>query len=86
MGKILFSREDHDSILGIRRPNGTSESWYLKETGTVQLPHTLGKWNVVSEDGEFLDTQSIEDSSFPPEISEISEFTTTNRNHEPHET
>ena len=74
MGKILFSRENYDTILGIQRPNGTSQSWYLKETGEVQLLHTLGAWNVFSEKGEQLDIRSIEDSSFPPEVSEIAEF------------
>ena len=30
--------ENYDSILKMRRPNGSSASWYLKEEGKLNIP------------------------------------------------
>ena len=39
--KVPCVIEGYDSILKMRRPNGSSASWYLKETGELKFPGTL---------------------------------------------
>lgn len=43
MGKIKFSVEAYDTLLGFNRPNGTSETWNLKESNEMSMLHTLPK-------------------------------------------
>lgn len=44
--KILCSLEDWDTIFDFYRPNGSSKSWYLRETGQFDYPKTWGIWNL----------------------------------------
>lgn len=46
---INMSQEDYDTIYDGPRPNGSSKSWYLKETGKLQAPLNMGVWNFFSE-------------------------------------
>ena len=43
MDKIKFSIESYDTLLGFNRPNGTSETWNLKESNKMTMLHTLPK-------------------------------------------
>tara|TARA_R110002096_G_scaffold271719_6_gene465463 strand:+ start:146 stop:718 length:573 start_codon:yes stop_codon:yes gene_type:complete len=43
MDKIKFSIESYDTLLGFNRPNGTSETWNLKESNEMTMLHTLPK-------------------------------------------
>ena len=36
--KIPCVVENYDSILKMRRPNGSSPTWYLKEEGKLKIP------------------------------------------------
>lgn len=50
--KIYCSLEDWDSVLDYYRPNGSSKSWYLRETGVFDYPKMWGIWNLFNiEDG-----------------------------------
>mgnify|MGYP000082165856 CR=1 FL=1 len=44
--KINCSLEDWDTIFDYYRPNGSSKSWYLRETGKFDYPKTWGVWNL----------------------------------------
>jgi nucleoside-diphosphate-sugar epimerase len=44
--KIVCSLEEWDTLFDYYRPNGTSKSWYLKETGKFDYPKTWGVWNL----------------------------------------
>jgi hypothetical protein len=50
--KVYCSLEDWDSVLDYYRPNGSSKSWYLNETGNFDYPKMWGVWNLFNiEDG-----------------------------------
>jgi nucleoside-diphosphate-sugar epimerase len=50
--KINCSLEDWDTIFDYYRPNGSSKSWYLRETGKFDYPKSWGVWNLFDiEDG-----------------------------------
>jgi hypothetical protein len=50
--KVYCSLEDWDSVLDYYRPNGSSKSWYLNETGSFDYPKMWGVWNLFNiEDG-----------------------------------
>lgn len=50
--KVYCSLEDWDTILDYYRPNGSSKSWYLRETGVFDFPKMWGFWNLFNiEDG-----------------------------------
>lgn len=56
--KIPCVIENYDSILKMRRPNGSSPTWYLKEEGKLKIPgnfadmHFFNKQKVLSESYE----------------------------------
>lgn len=53
------SQEGYDSIFNGPRPNGSSPSWYLKETGKLERPKTLGEWNFQTETKEWFDDSAL---------------------------
>jgi len=58
--KLIFSLEDWDSIINYHRPNGSSRTWYLEETGTMTIPKMWGNWNVFNtEKNNKLFNQSV---------------------------
>lgn len=58
--KLTFSLEDWDSIINYHRPNGSSRTWYLEETGEISIPKMWGKWNVFdTENGNKLFSQNV---------------------------
>ena len=40
MEKIICSLEDWDSIFDYYRPNGSSKTWYIKESKKLAIPQT----------------------------------------------
>ena len=44
--KINCSLEDWDTVFDYYRPNGSSKSWYLRETGKFDFPKSWGVWNL----------------------------------------
>ena len=54
MTKIICSLEDWDSIFNYYRPNGSSKTWYIKESKKLSIPHMWGEWNVLTQDGEMF--------------------------------
>jgi hypothetical protein len=58
--KIKLSQEDYDTIYDGPRPNGSSKSWYIKETGRLQPPMNMGIWNFTSETGEWFDNDRLQ--------------------------
>ena len=58
--QINLSEEGYDSIFAGPRPNGTSKTWYKKETGTFHYPYNLGIWNFFGETGEWFDAEKLE--------------------------
>ncbi len=50
--KINCSLEDWDTIFDYYRPNGSSKSWYLKETGNFDFPKSWGVWNLFDIENE----------------------------------
>lgn len=58
--KLRFSLEDWDSIINYHRPNGSSKTWYLEETGEISIPKMWGKWNVFdTENNNKLFSQNV---------------------------
>lgn len=58
--KLIFSLEDWDSIINYHRPNGSSRTWYLEETGEISIPKMWGKWNVFdTENNNKLFNQNV---------------------------
>lgn len=57
--QMNFSSEGYDSLLGGPRPNGSSPSWYRKETGNFHHPYNLGIWNFFSETGEWFSNEKL---------------------------
>lgn len=62
---ITLSRENYDSIYKGPRPNLSSPSWYMKETGKFHIPYTLGTWNIFGETGEFFDHSKLNNDAYP---------------------
>lgn len=56
---ILCSQEEYDSILGIPRPNGSSKSWYLRETKRFHLPLPLMPYNIFDEDDNLWSEEQL---------------------------
>ena len=50
MSKVVASLEDYDSILNAPRPNCTSKTWYLNEEYVMNIPKTMGHWNIIDID------------------------------------
>jgi nucleoside-diphosphate-sugar epimerase len=50
--KINCSLEDWDTIFNYYRPNGSSKSWYLRETGKFDYPKSWGVWNLFDIENE----------------------------------
>lgn len=44
--EIICSLEDWDTLFDYYRPNGSSPSWYLKETEKFDYPKSWGVWNL----------------------------------------
>jgi nucleoside-diphosphate-sugar epimerase len=58
--KLRFSLEDWDSIINYHRPNGSSRTWYLEETGEISVPKMWGNWNVFdTENNNKLFNQNV---------------------------
>jgi len=57
--RLTLSMEGYDSIYGGPRPNGTSRTWYYKETGKIQPPYTLGRWNFFDEEGKWFQNDML---------------------------
>jgi hypothetical protein len=69
--KIICSLEDWDSILNYWRPNGSSKTWYIKETKKLSIPHMWGLWNVYTEQGEMFDDGHLRNAITPTHSSLI---------------
>jgi hypothetical protein len=65
MEKIICSLEDWDSIFDYYRPNGSSKTWYIKESKKLSIPHTLGEWNILNEHGEMFDLERLRHQTTP---------------------
>ena len=50
--KINCSLEDWDTIFDYYRPNGSSKTWYLRETGKFDFPKSWGVWNLFDIENE----------------------------------
>jgi nucleoside-diphosphate-sugar epimerase len=76
--KIVFSLEDWDTILNFHRPNGSSRTWYLEETGQVDFPKMWGRWNILNvEDGnKMFGIDTITEQVIPSFYSDYVEFLT----------
>ena len=74
MGKIICSLEDWDSIFDYHRPNGSSKTWYIKESKKISIPHTWGEWNILTEDGEMFHNAQLR-NQITPNISNLIEYT-----------
>ena len=84
MEKIICSLEDWDSIFDYYRPNGSSKTWYIKESKKLAIPHTLGEWNVLTEDGEMFDLEHLRHQT-TPKICNLIQYTPKNElNGSPH--
>ena len=84
MRKIICSLEDWDSIFDYYRPNGSSKTWYIKESKKLSIPHTWGDWNILTEDGEMFGAPQLR-SQITPKISNLIEYTPKNNiNDTPH--
>lgn len=51
--KVPCVVEGYDSILKMRRPNGSSQSWYLKETGKLRFPGNLSPIHFLDYNNNF---------------------------------
>ena len=58
---INLSQEGYDTIMDGPRPNGSSKSWYIKETGKMSPPYTLGKWNFFDEIGNWFSNKRLKE-------------------------
>ncbi len=67
---ITLSQENFDSIYNGPRPNLSSPSWYMKETGKFHLPYTLGDWNYFTETGEMFDDHTLYLNAYPMQMNE----------------
>tara|TARA_R110000796_G_scaffold74103_2_gene166354 strand:- start:4825 stop:6156 length:1332 start_codon:yes stop_codon:yes gene_type:complete len=65
---ITLSQEDFDSIYNGPRPNLSSPTWYMKETGKFHLPYSLGEWNFFTETGEMFDDKSLYQNAYPMQM------------------
>jgi hypothetical protein len=74
MEKITCSLEDWDSIFDYYRPNGSSKTWYIKESKTISIPHTWGEWNVLTENGEMFEPDFLR-SQITPNLCNLIEYT-----------
>ena len=74
MEKIICSLEDWDSILDYYRPNGSSKTWYIKESKTISIPHTMGLWNIFTEDGEMFEINQLK-PPITPKFNNFIEYT-----------
>jgi len=84
MEKIICSLEDWDSIFDYYRPNGSSKTWYIKESKTLSIPHTWGYWNMLTEDGEMFDTEFLK-GEITPKLCNLIEYTPKEKiNNSPH--
>ena len=63
--KIICSVEDWDSILNYYRPNGSSKTWYIKETKNLSIPYMWSNWNLLDENGNFFQNGHIEIQTTP---------------------
>ena len=57
--QINLSQENYDSIYNGPRPNGSSPSWYIKETGKLHPPMNMGEWNFKKETGEWFSNSQL---------------------------
>jgi len=84
MEKIICSLEDWDSIFDYYRPNGSSKTWYIKESKKLAIPHTLGEWNILTEKGEMFDLEHLRHQT-TPKICNLIQYTPKNElNGSPH--
>jgi hypothetical protein len=74
MEKIICSLEDWDSIFDYYRPNGSSKTWYIKESKKLSIPHTWGEWNILTEHGEMFELEHLRYQT-TPRICNIIQYT-----------
>lgn len=79
--KIKFSLEDWDSILDYHRPNGSSKTWYLNETGYVDIPKMWGQWNIVNveDNNKMFGIDTVIEQVTPSFYPEYVEFRTKDK-------
>ena len=65
MEKIICSLEEWDSIIDYNRPNGSSKTWYLKETKEIKWPLMWGRWNIFRENEEMFNRDNFIDLVSP---------------------
>ena len=78
MEKIICSLEDWDSIFDYYRPNGSSKTWYIKESKRLAIPHTWGEWNMLTEDGEMFGPEQLK-NQITPKICNLIQYTPKNQ-------
>ena len=84
MENIICSLEDWDSIFDYYRPNGSSKTWYIKESKKLSIPHTWGEWNILTEHGEMFDLKHLRYQT-TPKICNIIQYVPKNElNNSPH--
>ena len=74
MEKIICSLEDWDSIFDYYRPNGSSKTWYIKESKIISIPHTWGEWNILTENGEMFEADFLR-NQITPNLCNLIEYT-----------
>lgn len=74
MEKIICSLEDWDTIFDYYRPNGSSKTWYIKESKKLSIPHTWGYWNLLTEDGEMFEHGFLK-NQITPNLCNLIEYT-----------
>lgn len=74
MSKIICSLEDWDSIFNYHRPNGSSKTWYIRETKKMSIPYMWGDWNILNEDGEMFENEQLK-AQITPQYSKLIEYT-----------
>ena len=77
MEKIICSLEDWDSIFDYHRPNGSSKTWYIKESKKLSIPHMWGEWNVLNEHGEMFALEHLRYQT-TPKICNLIQYTPKN--------
>jgi len=84
MEKIICSLEEWDSIFDYYRPNGSSKTWYIKESQTLSIPHTWGHWNILTEDNEMFERRFLV-NQITPKLCNLIDYTPKKElNNSPH--
>jgi nucleoside-diphosphate-sugar epimerase len=84
--KISCSLEDWDTIFDYYRPNGSSKSWYLRETGKFEYPKTWGVWNLfdIENGNKVWDNNVLRENilvNYGDNVNYIDKLNTENKKH-----